>query len=141
MRHLVTMLVLVFVASAMMAADDGQTQPRLNYATNTSSTVQVDIVPATNGAGNVKGVHCMLFSNASTTASAIVTFTVDGGAAQAVTVDAGYFPYFDLAGTPLVYSGWVPFNIRFANSIRVQVKKAVAATGTSVACGVSWALD
>src|SRR5687768_6152692 len=139
MRHIVTVLVLVFVTSTMMAADDGQTQPRLNYATNSSSVVLVDIVPATNGSGNVKGVHCMMTSNSTSTASAVVTFTVDGGAAQSVTVDAGYFPYIDLAGLPLVYSGWVPFNIRFASSIRVQVKKAAAATGTAVSCGVSWA--
>src|SRR5687767_12940799 len=106
MRHVVTVLLLVFVTSAMMAADDGQTQPRLNYATNNSSTVLVDIVPATNGSGNVKGVHCLMFSNSSVTASAIVTFTVDGGAAQSVTIEAGYFPYIDASGLPLVFSGW-----------------------------------
>jgi hypothetical protein len=141
MRHLVTVLVLVFATSAMMAADDGQTQPRINYATNSSSTTNVDIVPSTNGSGNVKGVHCLMSSNISTTASAVVTFTVDGGAAQIVTLEAGYFPYFDTAGLPTVYTGWVPYNIRFASSIRVQVKKQVAATGTAVSCGVSWALD
>ena len=97
MRHLVTVLVLVFATSAMMAADDGQTQPRINYATNSSSTTNVDIVPATNGSGNVKGVHCLMSSNISTTASAVVTFTVDANA-RMVTLRSRLFPFFDTAG-------------------------------------------
>ena len=71
--------------------------------------------------------------------SARVTFTVNGGAAQTVDLYSLQAPYNN-AGTLTGYTGWVPFNVRFSSSIRVQIQKT-ASLGSGVDCTVSWGLD
>lgn len=127
------------VAHVVMAADDGQTQPKVNSNATNSSSTPVDVVPTTNGSGNVKGVSCALAANGSSFPGARVKFTVNGGAVQTVDLYEFQTPYND-AGALTAYTGWVPFNIRFSSSIRVQIQKT-SAPGNGIDCAVSWGLD
>jgi len=136
LRNTLVTLVVGFVcaAQAAMAADDGQTQPKINYAISYSSSTPTDIIPTTNGSGNIKGVTCTMFGSAP-----IVKFYVNGGSAQSVTLGE-YLPSSDQSGFVAGYTGWVPFNVRFTSSIRVTIQKASSAGGQSE-CAMSWGLD
>jgi len=124
---ILSILFLFSTASATFAADDGNTKPRLSSAgTLTGSTT--DIVNQSSVAGNVKGAACN-FYNVATSGS--LTFTVNGGTAQAFNLPSGV-P--DSNGDR--HTGWIPMNIRFTSSIRIQV----SGNGT-IDCDVSWALD
>ena len=130
----------VCVAHGAMAADDGQTQPKVNTNATNSSSTPVDVIPTTNGSGNVKGVSCALAADGSGNfPGARVKFTVDGGAVQTVDLHEFQTPYDD-AGTLTAYTGWVPFNVRFSSSIRVQIQKT-SPSGSGIDCAVSWGLD
>jgi hypothetical protein len=124
-----------------MAADDGQTQPKVNMAANNSSSTPTNLIPSTNGSGNVKGVLCVLDQSFSGDfASPLVKFYVNGGAAQSVTLDSGVAEVYELSGSVFGSTGWVPFNVRFTSSIRVTIQKASSGGGTIV-CQASWGLD
>lgn len=123
-----SILSVFFAASAAFAADDGNTRPRMSSAAVFSGTA--DIINQTSVSGNVKGVYCHYVN----TAGANLIFTVNGGTAQTIDVSGG---------TPDVNgetrNGWIPMNIRFTSSIRVQIQHT-GGSGQSV-CVVSWALD
>jgi hypothetical protein len=142
LRNTLTALVVgyVCVAHVAMAADDGQTQPKVNIAATNSYSTPADVISTTNGSGNVKGVSCTLRADGSGNFSgARVKFTVNGGAVQ--TVDLHDFQgTYDDAGTLFAPTGWVPFNIRFSSSIRVQIQKT-SSSGGELNCAVSWGLD
>ena len=123
-----SILFLSLTASATFAADDGNTKPRLNNAAIFSGTA--DIINQSSVVGNVKGVSCDYVSNS----GANLIFTVNGGTAQTIGMP-GTFP--DVNGD--YHTGWIPMNIRFTSSIRVQIQY----TGGSgqANCSVSWALD
>lgn len=125
---------LMMVASAAWAADDGQTQPRLNSAGLLYNNTTIDVVSTTNGAGNVKGVQCRFVNGAGVT----VNIYVNGGAAQALTLAASDYPP-DVNGEN--FSGWIPLNVRFTSSIRVQLQKTGSSGYGWTPCVVSWALD
>lgn len=130
----------VCVAPGARAADDGQTQPKINYAFNTSHSSTVDLIATTNGSGNVKGVQCIMGPDGlGLAANAVVKFYVNGGAAQSVTINGDYVPdaYSNDAGRS---SGWVPFNVRFTSSIRITIQKETS-SGGNLYCAASWALD
>ena len=135
MKRMLGLAIVVFMAVThnVMAVDDGQTRPKANYASTNSWSTYVDLVPTTNGSGNVKGIQCVT----DPALPSVVVFYVDGGAAQTVTLEA-MVPLDSAATTH--YTGWVPFNIRFASSIRIQIRKGSVITG-SISCGASWALD
>lgn len=127
---LVSFMFSLLTASAALAVDDGNTKPRLSSAAVTYGTQSADIIYQTSVTGNVKGVSCSFVNGA----YGSVRFTVDGAAAQAITV-SGQFS--DSSGT--TYTGWIPMNIRFNSSIYVEVQHA--GPNGEVACRVSWALD
>lgn len=134
-RLLTLILLCLGLGPAAWAADDGQTQPRLSYANLNSPGTTADIVPTTNGSGNVKGIHCRFGPSTNLN----IHFYVNGGAAQTITVNRTYFME-DSAGNRI--SGWIPYNVRFSSSIRVQMERG----GSPVVygdtpCAVSWALD
>jgi len=130
---------LVCVAHVAMAADDGQTQPKYNTATNNSHITATDVIATTNGAGNVKGVFCSSAPDGSGNLSIpVVKFYVNGGSAQSVTLTNGFLSTDP--GFLVQYTGWVPYNVRFTSSIRVTIQK-LASTGATMDCAVSWALD
>ena len=135
-------VLVVCVAPAAMAADDGNTQPKVNSASSNSSSTATDIIATTNGSGNVKGVACGLNPDGFATQfpQALVKFYVNGGAAQSVTITGEQHPIHGDAGYEVGYTGWVPFNVRFTSSIRVTIQKASSA-GSSIDCAVSWGLD
>jgi hypothetical protein len=130
---LTTLLVLSLLPpTTALASDDGQTQPRLNHAAAIFPNTSVDVLPTTNGVGNIKGIQCTFVNNATGT----VNIFVNGGAAQTLIISGGDYPR-DVDG--VTYTGWIPFNIRFTSSIRVQLQKGNQ--NGQVACSVSWGLD
>lgn len=141
MRSVLAAVVVAYlsVAHVAMAADDGQTQPKVNTNATNSSSTPVDVIATTNGSGNVKGVSCRLTANGASFPGARVRFTVDGGAVQTVDLYEFQTPYDD-GSTLTAYTGWVPFNVRFSSSIRVQILKT-SPSGSGIDCAVSWALD
>jgi hypothetical protein len=121
-------------ASAARAADDGQTQPRLSTAGLIYTNTSADVISTTNGTGNVKGVQCGLLNNT----SGVVNIFVNGGSAQALTINASDYPA-DFNNEN--FSGWLPLNVRFTSSIRVQLQKPSGSGTGNFSCVVSWALD
>jgi len=125
---IVSVAFVFLMASATFAADDGNTKPRLSTAAVFYGTA--DIINQTSISGNVKGVSCDYVNNV----GANLIFTVDGAAAQTIGVYGGV-P--DINGD--THTGWIPMNIRFTSSIRVQIQHS-GGSGQA-ACTVSWALD
>ena len=114
------------LATAAWAADDGNTQPKLGYAYLYYPNVSVDAVALTSGAGNVKGIHC--FNGQPVT----VSIYVNGGTAQTLSPTG-------IGGSS--DSGWIPMNVRFTSSIKVNVSHGNYYDGNGAECYVSWALD
>jgi hypothetical protein len=128
------LVVFTLFASTAYAADDGQTQPKLNSAGLIFANTSTDIISTTSGTGNVKGVYCRFLSGS----NAVINIFVNGGSAQALSMNASDYP-FD--ANNVSFSGWVPMNVRFTSSIRVQLQKPVGSGSGDVTCHVSWALD
>ena len=131
---LATLIVISLFAPTAWASDDGQTQPRLTYAERVSPNTSIDIIGTTNGAGNIKGIYCksINFSRGK------INIFVNGGSAQVLEIEPGLYPA-DSNGD--YFTGWIPFNVRFTTSIRVQLEKQ-AGSGTGIlGCQVSWGLD
>lgn len=140
-QKLSIILIAFACALPLRAADDGQTQPKMNTAVNSSHTTPTDLIPSTNGTGNVKGIACVLTqSGGGTYASPVVKFYVNGGGAQQVTFDGDYGSDYTYAGGSFRYTGWVPFNVRFTSSIQVTIQK-LSSGGSTIQCQASWALD
>ena len=128
---ILSILFMFLTASAIFAADDGNTKPRISAGSATYYSGAQDIISTTSGSGNVKGVSCNIYS----VSSVSVIFTVNGAATQTIDVAPCAVP--DASGYN--HTGWIPMNIRFTSSIRVQVN---ASGGNGQAdCYVSWALD
>ncbi|HET7522900.1 MAG TPA: hypothetical protein VFJ79_02020, partial [Acidimicrobiales bacterium] len=108
---ILSILFLLLTTSPTFAADDGNTKPRINGWPVTSGTA--DIINQTSVSGNVKGVACHFVTGA----GANLIFTVNGATAQ--TIDATVFEVLDADGAGY-NTGWIPMNIRFTSSIRVQ---------------------
>jgi len=131
-----SILCIVLTASAAFAADDGNTKPRLSTGAAYYYTGAQDIIATTSGSGNIKGVSCNIYYSPSYPATgASVTFTVNGGTAQ--TIDVLTPAVADANGDR--HTGWIPMNIRFTSSIRVQVQ--TSGGNSYIDCSVSWALD
>jgi hypothetical protein len=120
--------------SAALAVDEGNTKPRINSGEIQWSNTTVNVIPLTTGAGNIKGVFCYFVNGT----SGNLIFTVDGATSQTITLDPVFYP-LDSAGVTS-YSGWIPMNIRFGSSIRVQLQHP-SGNNNDLACQVSWALD
>lgn len=131
---LAALVTLTVIASPAWAADDGQTQPRLSSAGLIYANTSADVIATTNGTGNVKGVQCH-FVNGS---NGVINIFVNGGSAQALSMNAGEYPA-DYNNEN--FSGWLPLNVRFTTSIRVQLQKPVGSGTGNFSCVVSWALD
>lgn len=132
LRILSALALALSIASGAWAVDDGQTKPRLSDG-STSSNTTVDVIPLTNGSGNIKGFQCSEGGFLSTR----LQFYVDGAAAQ--TVDFSEAIFYESPDGTTFFTDMVPMNIRFGSSIKVSLQK-ISGTGT-VRCVVSWALD
>jgi len=137
---LFAILAVVLPVSSALATDEGQTRPRLNSATITSPNTTVDLIPLTNGAGNLKGVHC-IFDTAAYYRDQQVDIYVDGGAAQSLVIHGLDFPR-EGADAGRSSTGFIPMNVRFESSLRVQLRR-FSSPGVVyfVTCEASWALD
>ena len=124
----------VLAASAAIAVDEGNTKPKLDSAGVNWSVASADAINQTSVSGNIKGVSCHFDATTAATGWGTVVFTVNGGTAQTIYVYA-YDYQADNSGN--VWTGWIPMNIRFSSSIRVQVQRGSG----QFACTVSWALD
>lgn len=131
-KQLWVLVVSCIFAAQLFAADDGQTQPKLNSNFVNWSVSSADIIGTTNGAGNVKGVHCYFLYPGSVT----VKFYVNGGSAQSITVSSSDYP---IDSNSIYHTGFIPFNVRFSSSIRVQM--VGVAYGPEIGCTASWGLD
>jgi len=139
-RVLFLTAVVLCLTNALLAADDGQTQPKVNSNSNNSVGTATDLIPLTNGSGNVKGIQCLLLMDVwSQNSSASIKFYVNGGAAQTVVISPIYATAADPNNTTQS-TGWVPFNVRFTSSIRVTIQKA-SSDGNGMICAASWGLD
>ena len=114
----------IALATTAFAADDGNTKWRLSNANVYTPGTTYDIIGTTNGAGNVKGVHC----DAPTALT--LSVYVNGGGAENFTWDPG-----------LNDDGFIPFNIRFTSSIRVSASRSGGSYYVDHVCDVSWGLD
>ena len=135
MKHMVWGVLLALgLASGARAADDGQTKPRISYASLSAPNSSADIIPLTNGPGNIKGVHCLFEAAANVT----LRFQVNGANLSTVTLQHAFFPT-DAKGH--AYSGWIPYNLRFAGSIRVEMQRPAGGPLGKSLCAVSWGVD
>jgi hypothetical protein len=88
---LTTLLVFSLLTPTALASDDGQTQPRLSHGTLISPNTSTDIIPSTNGVGNIKGLHCSFFNNNSSIGT--INIFVNGGSAQTLILPGnGLYP-------------------------------------------------
>jgi hypothetical protein len=124
---LAAVIMLLVVAPAAWAADDGNTQPKLSSGYLNSPYGYYEVISTTNGAGNVKGIRC------STNAGLYVNIYVNGGSAQQLVLNAGSI----ISNNDTL---WIPMNVRFTSSIRVRMERPTS-TYTVDECYVSWALD
>jgi len=127
MRKLIVVAVVVILAltlvPAAFAADDGNTQPKFSTNSVYYPNSSVDVIGTTSGTGNVKGIRCNMSAN-----GAVVNVYVNGGTAQTLTLSTGD-------------TLWMPMNVRFTTSIRVQITNGANYQASSGECDVSWALD
>jgi hypothetical protein len=131
---LAALVVFTFTASTAWAADDGNTQPRLSSGGLIFTNTSADIIATTSGAGNVKGVQCHFLPGS----NGLINIFVNGGSAQALSMNANEYPA-DFNNEN--FSGWLPLNVRFTSSIRVQIQKPAGSGTGNFSCVVSWALD
>jgi hypothetical protein len=127
---ILSILFTFFTTSASFAADDGNTKPRTSTAEVFSGTA--DIINQTSVSGNIKGVSCHYTNGV----GGNLIFTVNGATAQTINVSGGV-P--DINGD--THTGWIPMNIRFTSSIRVQIQHNGLPNSGAAGCTVSWALD
>ncbi len=134
LKLVIAAAVLLALPSASRAATvGGNAVPHYNHAEISSANSTVDLIPLTNGAGNVWGVMCVFPSTAGG-ASVNVEFTVDGGTTHTITLDPTYFPQDE---NDKFMSGWVPMDITFSTSIHVQLNNTGLGTAT-IECFASW---
>src|SRR6266498_4173294 len=117
---LAAVIIVLVLAPAAWAADDGNTQPKLDTGGVYYPNDYRDIIPTTSGAGNIKGIRC-------TQSSPIyLEITINGGTVQTLYPDASE-------------NGWIPMNLRFTSSIKVRVENGNYYNPGS--CTVSWGVD
>jgi len=123
MRKLVFLAVAVILAlaPAAWAADDGNTQPKLDTGGVYYPNDYRDIVNSTSVTGNIKGIRCV------TDSAVYLEITINGGTTQTIYPNTGD-------------TGWIPMNLRFTSSIKVRVENGNY-YNNSASCTVSWALD
>lgn len=131
---LATLIVVSLFAPTAWASDDGQTQPRLTYNDRVFPNTSADIIGTTNGTGNIKGISCKSFN----LSRGKINIFVNGGSAQVLDIEPGLYPA-DSNGEN--FTGWIPLNVRFTTSIRVQLEKQAGSGTGTLGCVVSWALD
>jgi hypothetical protein len=127
---LVAAVIVLLMPSAAQASVGGNAIPKYSFGQIFAASQTVDLIPTTNGSGNVWGVRCII-SNTNDVVS--VKFTVDGGTVRTITLDP---LVFEQDATGQLVSGWIPMDIAFSTSIHVQIQNG-AVIGT-INCWASW---
>lgn len=119
-------------ASSAFAVDEGNSVLKLSEVSQSYGT-SVDLIPLTTGAGNLKGIHC----NLGTASQLSLKITLDGGTTQAFIIR-----YYFVDGNGSRQTGFIPMNLRFETSIRVQTERLGSpVTSGTTTCVASWGLD
>jgi hypothetical protein len=124
-------IVFVVPSAARAASVGGNTIPKYSYGQIFAPNSTVDVIPSTSAAGNVWGVRCII---ASTSDTVSVNFTVDGGTVRTLTLDP---LLFEAEANGKLVSGWIPLDVVFSTSIRVQIHNTSLTTGT-IDCWAAW---
>jgi hypothetical protein len=123
------------LAALIPAVANAAVTPKYNAANIFVANTTIDLIPSTSGSGNVYGISCVFPSNALGASVKVIT-TVDGGTSTNFIIDPTTLEReADLAGQ--FVSGWIPFNIPFSSSIRVQLNNTSLGTA-SINCWASW---
>lgn len=133
----IALLLSVLIVPSAHAVDEGQTQPKLSKQALAMTTTSADLIATTNGAGNVKGVLCVIYNSGLSMPTVSVKIYVDGGSAQTLTLNTSYPFVVDGAGNDS--TEMIPMNVRFGSSIRIEITRS--STTREVSCAASWALD
>lgn len=136
LKLVIAAAVLLALPSASRAATvGGNAVPHYNHAQISSANSTVDLIPSTNGAGNLWGVQC-IFASTAGGASVNIEVTVDNppGTTHTITLDPTGFPQDE---NDKFMSGWVPMDITFGSNIHVQLNNTGLGT-TTIDCYASW---
>ena len=129
-KLLIAVVVVFVLPAAAQASVGGNAIPKYSFAQIFSPSSTIDLIPSTNGSGNVWGTRCII----SNTSDAVdIKFTVDGGTVRTITLDP---LSFEVDGIGQLVSGWIPMDIAFSTSIHVQIHNG--ATGGTINCWASW---
>jgi len=128
---LVAAVIVFAVPSAARASVGGNAIPKYSYGQIYAPNQTIDVIPTTSASGNVWGVRCII---PSTSDPVDVKFTVDGGTVRTITLDPLYFEV-DANGNHV--SGWIPTDIAFSTSIRIQIHNTSLTAG-DINCWASW---
>ena len=110
--------------------------PRYSAATISTANSTVDLIPTYNASGgHLDGIQCIFPSNASG-ASVKLLFNIDGGAQTNFIIDPTNLEREDNLGGQFI-SGWLPFNLAFSTSLRVQLNNTSLGTAT-INCWATW---
>lgn len=127
-----TLALVLTAASSAFAVDEGNSVLKLSEVSQGYGT-SVDLIPLTNGAGNLKGIHC----NLGTASQLTLKITLDGGTTQSFTIR---WDFVDNSGQRRTHV--IPMNLRFETSIRVQTERLGSpVTSGQTSCFASWGLD
>ena len=150
MRSIKTLILAASIVALLpgvaWAVDDGQTQPKYSVADSTNPSTTTHLVPTTSGSGNLKGIAC-LFTGTGGGAVITINIYVNGGTAQALTLDASdatfqEFPTDNASTTTREFTGWIPMNVRFTSSLKVDMVRGGGPYNfLDLVCEASWALD
>ena len=130
----------LLASSGAFAVDQGQSQPRLSESVIGFPSSTVSLVPLTSGSGNLKGIAC-IFDSDSHFRNQLVDIFVDGGSAQTLSIDAVFYPV-ESDGSGRTFTGYIPMNVRFESSLKVQLRRSSSPNVYYEAdCSASWGLD
>jgi hypothetical protein len=116
----------IVVTPSALAADDGNTNPQLSYASISTQGGYAYLVNTTSGPGNLKGIRC----NGGFFLA--IDITVNGGTTRTI-YPAGLGGSND--------SGWIPMNIRWTSSISVKLYHSNGLTSEFEECYASYGFD
>jgi hypothetical protein len=139
---------LLVLPSLALAEDTGGSRLFYVTATSTNPNTTVTLFNQTTGTGpgNLKGIACLFVGppdTASPPGSLVNVFvTVDGGTQLTITLSAINFPA-DGSSTKQEFTGFLPYNVRFLSSLKVQLNRNNNLSGTynSIVCQATYDLD
>lgn len=130
-RLLMAAVIVLVLPSALQASIGGNAIPRYSYGQIWAPNQTMDVISTTNGSGNVWGVRCI---TSSTSDSIAVNFTVDGGTVRTINLDP---LLFEEDNNSRLVSGWIPLDVAFSTSIRIQIHNTSLTAGT-IDCWAAW---